>query len=292
VRRSLAAAAAALATLACGSPARAETVSVTMGFASFSPPRVDLLAGDTVSWRNASFRRHNIRSESAGFDSGDRGPGFGFAHTFTSPGIYPYLCTIHVGMTGEVAAHPLLLSGPRAAVVRGAPLALHVRGPEGVTEATIEEDSGGDFVPVAIATPPAGPGHESHDEPGTLHATVRPAASASYRAVSAAGASPALRVEVTDELNLTLKATPRRGGALLRVSSVPAQPRAQVALQLRLRERFGWWTVASGRLDRRSRARFELRRRRPVRARVVLLGADGVTALAASPPVLVRPRRR
>jgi plastocyanin len=291
MRASLAAATA-LAALACATPARAETVSVTMGFGSFSPSRLDVLAGDTVSWRNASFRRHNIRSEAAGIDSGERGPGFGFAHTFTGPGAYPYHCSIHAGMTGEVDAHPLLLSGPRAAVVRGAPLALHVRAPAGLAEATIEEDSGAGFLPVATATPPAGPGHEGHDEPGTLHATVRPAASASYRAVSGAGASPALWVEVTDRLSLTLTASARRGGAVLRTRSVPAQPRAHVALQLRLRERFGWWTVASGRLDRRSRARFELRRRRPVRARVVLLAADGVTALAVSAPIVVRPRRR
>jgi plastocyanin len=292
VRRSLAATAAALAALAFATPARAETFPVTMGFGSFSPARLDVLAGDTVSWRNGSFRRHDIRSDAAGFDSGERGPGFSFSHAFTTPGVYPYLCTIHVGMIGEVAAHPLLLSGPRAAVVRGVPVALHVRAPSGVAQATTEEDPGGGFQPVATATPSAGAGHEGHDEPGTLHATVRPAASAYYRAVSEAGASPALRVEVADRLNLTLTASARRGGAVLRARTVPAQPRARVALQLRLRERFGWWTVASRRLDRRSRARFALNRRRPVRARVLVLGDDGVTVLAVSSAVVVRPGRR
>jgi plastocyanin len=290
VRGSLAAAAAALAALAWASTARAETASVTMGFASFTPPRTDLLAGDTVSWRNASFRRHDIRSDAAGFDSGPRGPGFGFSHTFTSPGVYPYYCSIHAGMTGEVAAHPLLLSGPRAPVVRGMPVALHVRAPSGVAQAAIEEDSGSGFQPVATATASAGAGHEGHDEPGTLHATVTPRVSASYRAVSDAGSSPPLRIEVADRLTVRLRASARPGRVVLRTEIVPAQPRARVALQLRLRERFGWWTVASRRLDRSSQARFELTRRRPVRARVIVLGDDGVTVLASSSPVLVKPR--
>jgi plastocyanin len=290
--RALLAAGPALAALALAAPAHAEVSFVAMEYSSFSPQNLRLLVGDAVSWRNNSVREHDVASEAAGFDSGRVGPGVIYAHIFTTPGTYPYVCTIHDGMRGEVAVHPLLLSGPRRPVARGAPVALHVRAPGGVVAATIEEDTGGGFRPVARATPSADGGHEGHDEPGVLHATVRPAMSASYRAVSGPAASPSLRVEVTDRLDLTLTAAARRGGALLRARSVPAQPRARVALQLRLRERFGWWTVASGRFDRRSRARFVLRRRRPVRARVIVLGADGFTVLAASSPIRVRPGRR
>jgi hypothetical protein len=56
-----------------------------------------------------------------------------------------------------------------------------------------------------------------------------------------------------------------------------------VVLQLKLRERFGWWPVARARLDKRSQAHFKLRRdQRAVPARVVLVGPDWATVLNES----------
>jgi hypothetical protein len=55
-----------------------------------------------------------------------------------------------------------------------------------------------------------------------------------------------------------------------------------VVLQLHLPERFGWWPVRRARLDGSSRARFVVRTRRRVRARVVLTRPDGATPLALS----------
>ena len=289
MRRAASAVAVAVAALTLVAPARGELAFVAMEYESFSPARLDLVVGDSVSWRNGSVREHDVASDAAGFDSGRVGQGGIFAHTFPAAGSFPYVCRIHDAMRGEVAVHPLLVSGPRRVVARGAPVPLHVRAPVGVGQATIEEDTGSGFRPVATATPQAGHGHEGQED-ATLHATVRPSASAFYRAMSGDGASPPLRVEVTDEARVALTASARPGGAVLRARAVPAQPRARVVLQLRLRERFGWWTVARDRLNRRSLARFVLRRRRPVRARVALVGADWVTTLAVSPRLLVRPR--
>jgi plastocyanin len=276
------------ATLALAGPASAEVAFVTAEQSSFSPPHLDVLVGDPVNWRNASVREHDIRSDAAGFDSGRLAPSTSFAHVFSALGSYPYICTIHAGMTGDVAVHPLLLDGPHAPVARGAPVALHVRAPGGVGEAVIEEDTGGGFRRVAVATPPVSRGHEQHDAEGTLHATVTPHASATYRAVGAAGKSPALRIEVTDRTSFALSTAALRRGAAVRVRTRPAQPGARVVLQLRLRERFGWWTVARGHLDDRSRARFPLRRKGSLRARVAVVGADWATVLAVSPPLRVR----
>ena len=289
--RRLFAVSAALLALALAAPAAAKVEFVAMEYTSFSPASVEVLVGDSVSWRNGSVREHDVASDVAGFDSGRVGPGDIFAHTFTAAGTFPYVCRIHDAMRGEVAVRPLLLSGPRGVVARGAPVALHVRAPEGVTSAGIEEDSGGGFRTVATATPQAGHGHEGHED-ATLHATVRPQASAFYRAVAGGESSPSLRVEVTDQTRVVLAASARRRGTVLRARSVPAQPGARAVLQLRLRERFGWWTVARDRLNGRARARFVLRRRRPVRARVALVGADWVTVLTASAPLVVRPRGR
>jgi plastocyanin len=286
--RAALAAAVLAAVLALAAPASAEVAFVTADQSSFSPSHLDLLVGDPVNWRNASAREHDIRSDAAGFDSGRVAPTASFAHVFSAVGTYPYVCTLHAGMVGEVAVHPLLLDGPRAPVARGAPVALHVRTPAGVAEAVIEEDTGGGFRRVAVATPRAGSGHEKHEAEGTLHATVTPQASAFYRAADAAGASPPLRVEVTDKTSFAVKTGAVRRGTAVRVSTRPAQPRARVVLQLRLRERFGWWTVARGRLDGRSRARFLLRRRGTMRARVAVVGSDWATLLAVSPPIRVR----
>ena len=288
MRGLVAGAAALVLSLALAGPAGATVEFVSMDYTSFSPASVEIVIGDAVSWRNNSVREHDVASDTTGFDSGRVGSGDIFAHTFTAAGSFPYVCRIHDAMRGEVAVHPLLLSGPRGAVARGAPVALHVRAPDGVGAAAIEEDTGAGFRQVATATPQAGGGHEGHED-ATLHATVRPQESADYRAVSAVGASPRFRIEVTDEARLTLAASRRRGGALLTARSVPAQPGARVVLQLYLRERFGWWTVARERLNSRSRARFVLKRRGPVRARVAFVGADRVTLLAASRPLAVRP---
>jgi plastocyanin len=292
MRASLAAAGLAAA-LALAAPASADVAFVAVEQSSFSPTHLDILVGDPVNWRNASVREHDIRSDAAGFDSGRLAPSTSFAHVFAATGTYPYICTIHAGMAGDVGVHPLLLDGPHAPVARGAPVALHVRAPDGVGEAVIEEDTGGGFRRVAVARPPAGSGHEEHDEEGTLHATVTPQASASYRAVGPAGTSPALRVEVTDRTSFALRAAAVRRGTLVRVRARPAQPGARVVLQLRLRERFGWWTVVREHLDDRSRAAFLLRRRGSVRARVAVVGEDWATVLAVSRPLRVRtPNRR
>jgi plastocyanin len=291
MRGPVAAVAAGLAALALAAPAGAEIAFVSVQHSTFSPASLDVLVGDAVSWRNVSLREHDVTSAAAGFESGEMARNATFAHTFAAPGAFPYICKIHAGMSGHVAVHPLLLVGPAAPVARGKPVALHVRAPAGAGEVAIEEDAGSGFRRVATATPAAGEGHGDHDGAGTLHATVTPAASASYRAVAAAGTSPTVRVEVSDRTILTLTSSAQPGGATLAVRSAPALPGARVALQLRLRERFGWWTVARARLDRRSRARFTLRRQRPVRARVALVGRDRTTIVAASRPLAVRPGR-
>jgi plastocyanin len=290
MRAPVAAVATALAALALAAPARAEIAFVSVQHSTFSPASRDVLVGDVVSWRNVSLREHDVTSAAAGFESGRLARNATFAHTFATPGAFPYICKVHAGMSGHVAVHPLLLEGPTAPVARGKPIALHVRAPAGNGEVAIEEDAGGGFRRVATATAAAGDGHRDHDGAGTLHATVTPAASASYRAVAAAGTSPTIRVEVSDRTTLTITSSAHPGGATLTVRSVPA-PGARVALQLRLRERFGWWTVARARLDGRSRARFTLRRQRPVRVRVALVGRDGTTVIDASRPLVVRPGR-
>jgi plastocyanin len=264
-------------------PAQADSIFVSAGTSSFAPAELDVLVGDTVIWRNNSVKTHNVKSEAEGYNSGRFAPRTAANHVFASAGSFPYVCTIHDGMTGEIGVHPLLLSGPTKAVRRGASVAFHVRAPDGISEVTIEADSGAGYQPVAVAGPPEGGGHEGHVAPGTLHANVVASESANYRAVSAEGSSPELRVEVTDGATLSVSAARRSAaGVLINVKASPASPGANIVLQLRLRERFGWWPVARARLDKRSRAAFTVRRYAGAPARVVMVGPDWASPLSQS----------
>jgi plastocyanin len=256
-------------------PARADTFTVAIFDFNFTPPQTTVLAGDTVGWRNGSFiNQHTVTS--TGFDSGPIVPGGGFFHDFADPGAQLYACSIHPFMAGEVDVHRLLLKGPDRAVARGAATALSGRVAAGVGPVSIEEDTGAGFHAVATA----------HTDRGGFRATVHPNANASYRAVSGTDASPAVQVEVTDVSQFKLSKARGR----LRVHVDPLNPGARVSLQLRLRDRFGWWTVARARLDARSSAKFPIRfrDRRSVRARIVLTQSDGWTALAVSDAVRIR----
>jgi len=158
-----------------------------------------------------------------------------------------------------------------------------VRAPEGAGEVRIEADSGGGFVPVAVAGPAQGGTHEDHAAPGTVHATLVASETAVYRAAFDGGFSNELRVEVTDAPDISAKVRRvKRGRAVVTTSATPATPGARVVLQLRLRERFGWWPVDRARLDRRGRARFSVRGNAGTPARVVLVGPDWATVLNAS----------
>jgi plastocyanin len=263
-------------------PAQAESIFVSMGTASFAPGHLDVLTGDRVVWRNNSQKTHNVKFETEGFNSGRIAPRGATNHDFPVTGSYPYICTIHDGMTGQIGVYPLLLDGPTRPVQPNTTVALHVRAPEGTGEVTIEADTGSGFQPVAVAGPAQGGGHEDHDAPGTHHANVVVTQTASYRAVSAAEASQALRIELSAGPDLSVAARSRRGRALVNVKASPASPGTRVVLQLRLRERFGWWPVARARLDRRSRAQFALRGHAGVPARVVSVRPDWATVLSES----------
>jgi plastocyanin len=255
--------------------ARADNASVQIVDTAYDPPRVVILTGDTVGWRNSSFiNEHTVTS--ATFDSGPIVPGGGFFHDFTAQGAYVYACTIHPNMSGEVDVFGLLMVGPAQAVARGAATILTGRAAQGVGAIAVEEDTGTGFHPVAT-TQPSG---------GAFKATVHPPANATYRAVAGTDTSPPVHVNVSDRSSVTVK----RSGSRLRVHVDPLNARARVSLQFKLRERFGWWTVARARLDRKSNARFTIRGRKLVWVRVVLTQSDGWTPLAQSSPLRVRVR--
>ena len=91
----------------------------------FLPRTIEINAGETVVWRNSSEVTHNVVADPGRavypvdvklpsgvnpFGSGFLQPGQSFTHTFTVPGIYRYVCTLHEtsGMKGVV-----IVKGPQ-----------------------------------------------------------------------------------------------------------------------------------------------------------------------------------
>ena len=249
---------------------------ITIGYAAFDPPFADVLRGETVRWDNASARRHDVSAVDGSFVSGLLGAGAAFTRPFGAAGEVAYFCTIHPFMRGAVNVRELLLDAPAEPAVPGRPFPLRGRTALAAgTPITIEADEGGGYAPVGAAT--AG-------EDGTFHADLRPSASGQLRAVSGTAASQSVALLVLDR---KLAATGRsaRGRSVVRVNVTPPGHGGTVVLQLRLRDRFGWWPVKRAELDHHGRARFTLRTPRRVRARVVLTLADGATPLAVSAPL-------
>lgn len=82
----------------------APTTVVVMEHYSFAPAVVTIKAGQTIEWSWRDPRvPHNVTF--ANFHSATKINGV-YYHTFTTPGAYPYFCTLHYNMTGEVIVTP------------------------------------------------------------------------------------------------------------------------------------------------------------------------------------------
>jgi len=78
------------------------TVNATTAF-GFNPTSVTVAANGTVTW-NFGSTTHNVTFDAATPTGGNIGgtTNSSASRTFPTPGTYPYQCTIHGGMTGEV----------------------------------------------------------------------------------------------------------------------------------------------------------------------------------------------
>jgi plastocyanin len=263
-------------------PETAPPIPVSIGFASVDPQHLDVLIGDTVRWTNDSVRAHTVTADDGSFDSGRLGVDAVFTRAFMDAGDVPYHCVIHPFIRGDVRVSHLLLTPPEqpAASNREFPLSGRAALPPG-TGVTIEADQGAGFAAVATTTVQAD---------GTFIAPVLAGRTASWRAVSGAEASPPVTLLVLDR-RITARTQRGRHRLLVRAGVTPASAGATVVLQLFLHEHFGWWPVQKTKLGRASTARFAVRLRRRVAARVVLTLPDGATPLAVSRTMRIGPTR-
>jgi plastocyanin len=245
--------------------------------AAVGSAKVDVLAGDTVTWRNDSVRAHTVSATDGSWASQRIGTSGVFSHTFATAGVSAYYCQLHPFMRAEVDVHRLLLDTPHDAAVPRQPYNLTGRAALAAgSPVTITDASG-----AAVATATVGAA-------GAFHATITPRTTTSFTAVSGTEASPPVQLLVLDrKVSASSRAHGRRVVVKTRVR--PGSHGATVVLQMYLKERFGWWPVRTAKLDHASRARFAVKLRHSVRARVVLTAADGVTPLVHSSVLRLKP---
>jgi plastocyanin len=255
--------------------------TVPILFAAFGTPRVDVLAGDTVRWMNNSVRVHTVNADDGTWASGRLPIDDMFTHRFDTVGVATYYCMLHPFMRGEVDVHDVLLAAPTEPGAPGRAYVLHGRSAAFAgTNVDIEADTGAGFQPA---------GHATVETDGTFTSEIVPTTTATYRAVVADEASPAVQLLVLDR-KVAATAGGRGHGVTVSARVTPASHGAPVVLQLRLPQHFGWWPVARAKLDHDSAARFSLRLAHRYPARVVLTLRDGATALAVSRTLHVGPR--
>jgi plastocyanin len=76
--------------------------TIVMKNTTFDPATITVKVGDTVTWENQDAVGHNVVANDGSFKSPTFGQGGTFAFTFTKAGTYPYVCSIHPGMSGTV----------------------------------------------------------------------------------------------------------------------------------------------------------------------------------------------
>jgi plastocyanin len=86
---------------AAASPATVQIENFT-----FAPATLTVTAGTTVTWKNEDDSPHRIGDKNGTFKSAALDTDDTFSHTFAAPGEYPYICTIHPYMVGEIVVKP------------------------------------------------------------------------------------------------------------------------------------------------------------------------------------------
>ena len=96
-----------LVALAWGSWLLAGTSDVAVRVFQFRPGRLDVKVGRSVTWINQDDIDHTVTSGTPGspggtFDTALAGQGSTTTVTFSERGVYPYFCSRHQAMRGEI----------------------------------------------------------------------------------------------------------------------------------------------------------------------------------------------
>jgi plastocyanin len=82
--------------------ARAADVSVKIDNFTFTPARLVVKAGTTVTWENVDDIPHTVAATDRSFKSKALDTNDKFTFTFTTPGTFEYFCSLHPHMKATV----------------------------------------------------------------------------------------------------------------------------------------------------------------------------------------------
>jgi plastocyanin len=94
------------AVMLAAAPAEATSHTVTIKQYAYGPGSLTVKQGDTVTWTNQDTAAHDVvvTSGPVSFRSPMLDQGESWSHTFTTPGAYSYICSVHPDMKGTVTA--------------------------------------------------------------------------------------------------------------------------------------------------------------------------------------------
>ena len=259
--------------LAAPAGAHAETTTISMPGKFFDPPRATMVAGDTVLFRNSDLVTHDALISP--FGSGPLARFTSWSQQIDQPGGYPFLCTLHAFMRGNLDVVAATLAAAPDGILAGEPLTLAGRTRAGTAHIGIEQSlSSGAWRAVGAGAAPA--------PDGTFTTTVPAVEGASYRATTPAGPSPAITPRITARVNIHLDVQRTRRHAIVHVHTTPSVTGFTATLELYSRWHFRWRPRRHAQLSGHGHAAFRLPAKPRTLARVALRSTRRGPALAHS----------
>ena len=235
--------------LAAPAGARAETTTISMPGKFFEPPRATMVAGDTVLFRNNDLETHDVLISP--FGSGPLARFTSWTQQIDQPGGYPFLCTLHAFMRGNLDVVAATLAAAPDGVLAGEPLTLSGRTKAGTAHIGIERSVSG----AAWSTVGAG---EAPAPDGTFTTNVQAVEGASYRVTTPAGPSPTITPRITARVNVRLDVQRKRRHAIVHVHTTPSVTGFTATLELYSRWHFRWRPRRHAKLSGHGHATFRL----------------------------------
>ena len=142
-------------------------------YRSYRPADLTVMTGQTVTWHNTALVPHTVTALDGAFDSGRIDGGASFSYTFSTPGTFNYMCTIHPTMKGTV-----VVLAPGATPPPAAPQSVHLavskrRGPHGaLTVVRVQASTPGAAVLLQARSSSSSPWKTLHRASLSAHGTV------------------------------------------------------------------------------------------------------------------------
>jgi plastocyanin len=81
---------------------KSEPMEVKIDNFTFGPAELTVVKGTTITWTNRDDIPHTVVSPDKAFKSKVLDTDETFSFTFSTPGTFPYFCSLHPKMTGKV----------------------------------------------------------------------------------------------------------------------------------------------------------------------------------------------